>query len=137
MKKKAFCILSVLLACISISTFIFADAYSFHIDSMIIGYNSNPVYKNSGHSSAMVNVSEISSGVNWWNTIEDKTRATNFIVIASNGVQITNAVVIGPGYGTNYLTYYSAAHEGDVMLRGNATSTGTGYWVSGAWTPNN
>ena len=130
-------VLLAAMLCIGIPSMIFADAYNFHIESATTGYNSDSIYKYPNHSSAMVNVSGIRTGTYPWNTVEDLTRATNFIVIASNAVQITDAVVIGPGYGTDNLTFYSSAHEGDVMLRGNSTSTGTGYWVSGAWTPNN
>ena len=109
----------------------------FHITSSVIGYNSDPVYKYPGHASAMINVSSVRTGYYYIDGTEDLTRKTNFIVIASNAVQITNPVMIGPGYGTTNTAFYSSAHEGNVMLRGNSTETGVGYFVGGAWTPNN
>lgn len=137
MRKLMVKVFTVILICMSLPSAVLADGYQFYIESENEGYNSNPSYKYPGHASAMVNVSMVQSGPKYGTHTDDLTRITHFLVIASNAVQISTDDVIGPGYGTKNLTFYSAAHEGSVMLRANSTSTGTGYWVTGAWTPNN
>lgn len=60
---------------------------------------------------------------------------TNYIIIASNGVQISDNEIIDDYY-TSYIRYYSAAHVGQVYLRANSGSEIVGYNVSGTWEPN-
>lgn len=60
---------------------------------------------------------------------------TNYIIIASDGQQISDNVIVTDYY-THFLRYYSAMHEGRVFLRANSGSTLVGYNVSGTWEPN-
>ena len=134
-------IIAILITCMCMAEIANADSFCFFIESMNEGYNSDPVFKDDQvpHSKAMVSVTYnlskmISEGVYQYSVI-DATRRTNFIVIASNGIQISYAIELGYQE-TGYSQFYSPNHAGYVYLRGNATSSGTDYYVLGVWDPN-
>lgn len=133
--------LAILLTCLCMAGIAQADYFSFFIQNMNEGYNSDPVYKDNQipHSKAMVSVTYnltkmLTEGIYHYNLI-DASRRTNFIVIALNGAQISNAIQLGYQE-TGYSDFYSPYHSGDVYLRGNATTTGVDYYVLGVWDPN-
>lgn len=139
--KKLIRSLLVVLITLSLAVGAYADNFSFLILCENTGYNSDPIYKDANipHSKAMISVTYtlakmLSEGQYFYNVI-DVTRRTNFIVIASNGVQISNAINLGYQE-TGYSTFYSSYHAGNVCLRGNSTSTGVDYRVEGVWDPN-
>ena len=62
---------------------------------------------------------------------------TNFLIIAADGVQITeNKIINNIATTSSLLHYYAKEHEGWVRLRANSGSTVSGYEVRGDWNPN-
>lgn len=109
--KKLIRSLLVVLITLSLAVGAYADNFSFLILCENTGYNSDPIYKDANipHSKAMISVTYtlakmLSEGQYFYNVI-DVTRRTNFIVIASNGVQISNAINPEfPGIFCNYIS---------------------------------
>ena len=97
--------------------------YSFDIQDVNKGYNSPARNKQKGFSYAtcQVDVGDL---------------PTNFLVIASDGMQITYNIILKKNNGLGWMRYYSQDHEGMVKLRANSGSTTVGYRVSGEWNPN-
>lgn len=129
-------IIAVFLLCLSISTVTFAvdTAHTFYFCIKTTeGYSSDPVWKEAGFGKAMVSIGSTYKDSIYRPSKSDNTRTTNFIIVASDAQQITNAVTIGPGNGTVYPQYYNAAHVGNVILRANSTHSGTGYMIFGSW----
>ncbi len=88
------------------------------------GYNLSTANKIRGSINAVVQVNE---------TLAD--RATNFIVIDSNGKQKTeNVIILGRGEGS--MRFYYQMLEGTVILRANTGGTAAKYTIGGAWSPN-
>lgn len=120
-----------------------ADSFSFKILSSDIGYNSGGIYKTANNPNVMIHVDHHlakmrSEGGNQEYSIVDYSTKTNFIVIASNAVQITDPVVLGTRE-TCHTRFYSREHRGTVYLRGNSTRAGKDFFdyvVSGVWDPN-
>lgn len=88
------------------------------------GYNLSTANKIRGSINAVVQVNE---------TLAD--RATNFIVIDSNGKQkAENVIILGRGEGS--MRFYYQMLEGTVILRANTGGTAAKYTIGGAWSPN-
>lgn len=88
------------------------------------GYNLSTANKIRGSINAVVQVNE---------TLAD--RATNFIVIDSNGKQkAENVIILGRGEGS--MRFYYQMLEGTVILRANTGGTAAKYTIGGAWNPN-
>ncbi len=103
--------------------------FAFYIDSYTEGYNTDPRYKYVNEPYAHVTVEYGTFG-----------RATNYLIIASNDVQIShNAIVTylsNPYYDYCQLLYYNKDHVGNVRMRANSGGTGINYIVGGWWMPN-
>ena len=100
--------------------------YYFHqtIATTTEGYNLSTANKIRGSINAVVQVNE---------TLAD--RATNFIVIDSNGNQKAENVII-LGFGEGSMRFYNQMFEGTVILRANTGGTAAKYTVVGVWSPN-
>ena len=101
--------------------------FNMSLDSVNDGYNSTEQYKYSGYPLYWVDYQYCAYGPNY---------PVNFLVIASNDVQISNNVIIDSCYYSAYTTYYSSSHVGYVRLRANTGSTQYGYRIMGEWAPN-
>lgn len=136
MKKrwKAAAVLFSLLCVLQIGTVVSRAAiptgdvyFRFNIKSVENGYT----YGVAGYKEAGIPYSRVTQDKNSLGS----SVPTNYIIIASDGQQISDNV-IATDYYTNYLRYYSAMHVGKVSLRANSGSTVVGYNVSGTWEPN-
>lgn len=141
MKRKFKVMVAGILSCIAIMQFesIFAatyrsdteKAYSFDIQSVNEGYNSDPAMKQASSVNALVYLDATgSSGAKW---------PVNFIVIKSaDSSQITNNVIMQPDIFARALTYNTSnrTYRGNVKLRANSGSTLVGFRASGRWIPN-
>ena len=102
--------------------------FNMSLDSIYEGYNSTEQYKNEGYPLYWVDYEYCAYGPNY---------PVNFLVIASNGVQITNSMIINSCYQNGYEYYYASNHEGYVRLRANTGSPNQyGYRIMGEWAPN-
>lgn len=98
------------------------DNYVFFIQNVNTGYNSSAANKKYGKETASCRV--LNTPI-----------PTNFLIIAADGVQITENRIIS-NRTDSLLRYYAKEHEGWVRLRANSGSTVTGYEVRGDWNPN-
>ena len=120
----------------------FADQFGFLINTSTLGYDSDYVFKSDTvpHSKAMVSVtmtkyrSLLGDGTYAYLIVDPHTY-TNFLVCASNTVQITENRMIKMNQ-TGMLPFYNAYHAGNVYLRANSTIQNPDYSVSGVWDPN-
>ena len=132
MRKTTLVIILVMLLSVGTSVLAASYPYEFSVQNEDIGYNSVSQWKYPGFSHAGVTVQKITNNWSQW----DKYRVTNFIIVQTNGIQVAYNVQV-PINQTHYAQYYTSAHEGNVILRGNSTAaTGVGYRVSGVWDPN-
>lgn len=99
------------------------DDYVFFIQNINTGYNSLAANKKFGKETASCRVLNTSI-------------PTNFLIIAADGVQITENKIISNTTVGSLLHYYAKEHEGWVRLRANSGSTVSGYEVRGDWNPN-
>lgn len=132
MKKVSLAIIITMLLSLGMSVLAANYQYEFSIQDEQTGYNSNFQWKYPGYSHARVTVDSITNNWFQWDTY----RVTNFIVVQTNGVQVTYNVQV-PERQTHYAQFYTPVHEGEVILRANSTAaTGVGYKVAGNWDPN-
>ena len=103
------------------------EHFGMQLISTSYGYNTSPAWKNPNFPYFWVDYQYCSYGSNY---------PVNFLVIASNGVQISNNVVVNGSGQNDYTTYYSAAHTGEVRMRANTGSMQSGYYIYGEWAPN-
>lgn len=103
------------------------SGFAFRISSTDVGYTYNvKAQKKLGKKYALVTESANSMGANAF---------TNYIIIASDGQQISDPINISVGY-SGLMRYWSAKHTGDVYLRANAGNLVCGYTVGGVWDAN-
>lgn len=139
MKRKAIRLILIFGIVMSLSFAVWASeateySYSFWIETSAEGYNSASVYKTGNNEKARVKVTDVLR-IMYEGALGSSDATTNFIIIASDGTQISSAETASVG-GTCYPEYYSASHRGAVILRANSTWTGVGYQVEGKWNPN-
>lgn len=100
------------------------DNYVFFIQNINTGYNSAKANKKFVKEAASCRV--LNTPI-----------PTNFLIIAADGVQITeNKIINNIATTSSLLHYYAKEHEGWVRLRANSGSTVSGYEVRGDWNPN-
>ena len=122
--------IGMVIAPLTVSAHINADEWE-HFGMQLIstsyGYNTLPAWKYDYSSHFWVDYQYCSYGSNY---------PVNFLVIASNGVQISNNVIVNGSGQNGYTTYYSTAHTGEVRMRANTGSMQSGYYIYGEWAPN-
>ncbi len=101
--------------------------YAYIIKSITEGHNTLPQRKYPGYAYAV--------SYQTMNSLGNDIR-TNYIIISATDIQVTTNVITTMNEPTGIMTYYSAAHDDMVRLRGNSGSGTVGYTVAGTWAPN-
>ena len=104
--------------------------YRFQIEFKGSGYT----FPISGHKLVKIQYAMVTQNGNNVDAVVP-TVPTNYIIIASDGRQITNNL-ISRDYNTYLVRYWSPEHVGVVYLRANSGSEVVGYSVWGIWNAN-